>query len=81
MVEDVARLGVLAEHDMGRHDVHAARDRPGVEVVDVDHARSLADVSLDVAELDPLRGGLEEDVNAVAEEDDGPRDDQDRDDQ
>ena len=49
--------------------------------MNVNHARRLADVSLYVAELDPLRGGLEEDVNAVAEEDDGPRDDQDRDDQ
>src|SRR5215210_3564511 len=52
VVEDVARPPIRAENDVGGHDIHPAGDRPRVEIVDVDHARRLADMALDLAELD-----------------------------
>ena len=56
------------EDDVGRHDVDARGDRPGVQVMDVGDARRVEDVGPDVVHVDALRGGLEEDVDGVAEQ-------------
>ena len=59
---------VRPEDDVRRDDVHAARDRPGVEVVDGLDAGRLEDVAPDLLEVDALGRRLEEHVDALAEQ-------------
>ena len=62
--------------DVRRHDVHARRDRPGVEVVAVDHARRVEDVPPDVVEVHVPGRGLEQDIGRLAQEPERARQDQ-----
>ena len=64
---------------MGTHDIDAARDGPGMKIVDVGHAGRLEDVGPDSLEVDLLWGRLEQDVEGVAQQPPGARDDQQRD--
>ncbi len=81
MIEDVARLSFRREHDVCGDDVHPARDRPRVEVVDVADAGRVEDVAADMVEVDTTRRRFQEDVQAVTQQCDGPGDDEDGDDQ
>src|SRR4051794_22177535 len=51
VIEDIASLSVGAQDDMRRHDIHATRDRPGVEIVDVVDPRSIEDVLAHMVEI------------------------------
>ena len=59
VVEHVAGSSLFGQHDVGGDDVHPAGYRPGVEIVNIDDARGLADMSLDLRQLDTLRRRLQ----------------------
>jgi len=67
VIEDVARLSFRREHDVCGDDVHPARDRPRVEVVDVTHPGRVQDVPADVVEIDAAWRGLQQHVEAVTQ--------------
>ncbi len=76
LIEDGRRIGRFVEHDMRRHDVHARRDRPGVEVVDVVDALSVEDVRPDIGEVDAPGRGLQQNVDRLTQQAPGPRQDE-----
>ena len=67
-VEHGRWIGTGLERHVGRHDVHARRDRPGVQVVDVADTLRLEDVRSHFLQLDPFRGRLQQDVDRFAQE-------------
>src|ERR1035437_8007187 len=54
MIEDIPGHAVCIEQDVGRDDVHAARDRPGVEVVHLGHPGCFQDVTPNLVIGTPL---------------------------
>ena len=76
MIEDIASLGVRAEDDMRGNNVHPARDRPRVEVMDVPDSWSIEDVLAHMVQIDSARRRLHQDVHAFPEQAHGPRDDE-----
>ena len=76
LVEGGSRVGVMRQDDVGRQDVHARRDRPGVEVVAVDDARRVEDVPPDVVEVHVTGRGLEQDIGRLAQQPERARQDQ-----
>ena len=77
--QESSGLAVRPEDDVGRDDVHAARDGPGMEVVDGLDAGGLEDVPPDLVEVHALGRGLEEHVDSIAEQMPRARDDEQRD--
>ena len=72
---------LVGDRDVRREGGHAARDRPRVQVVHVGHALGADEVLADHLHVDPGRRGLEQHVQAVAQQRPGARQDQHRDQQ
>ena len=76
LVEHACRLRAGPQDDVGRDDRESARDRPGMEIVDVGDALRADDVRADDLEPHPARRRLQQDVDRLAQEADRPRHDE-----
>ena len=76
MIENRRSAGLLVDHHMGGDHVHAAGDRPGVQVMDLADTRGLEDVPSHLIHVDALRCRLEQDIDRFAQQPPCPRQDQ-----
>src|SRR5690606_27636158 len=67
-VENGVGLAVLGDHQVGGRHLHVRRQRPHVEVVDVDHAGDALQVGPQTLQVDVGRRRLHEDAEAAGGE-------------
>ena len=65
IVEHRLVIGVGRDDDVRREHVHAAGDRPDVQIVELAHTGARRDVPADLVDLDIARRGLEQHVECL----------------